>query len=522
MNIKPEVQTVDMLFRTVPQQYKIPIYQRRYVWGISNWRSLWSNIEDIFDTNQDLFAGIIVTHPSITQNDLEIYDVIDGQQRLTTLQIILCVIRDICELRGNANIVNDANRLLRNDTEDNRIVEAIGSDARYKLLPKKGSDEDAFRLLVDSPQHCGEIHGIHRAYYHFRDEIEKYDSDKIAELFFRVFTLQINVAQINLSEDDISEEIFASLNATGRMLSEFDYLRNNLFLRAGTDGDDLYNNYWLESFERDDDLNLDEFLHNFLKANLVQDRTESELKPFDVYQTQYRRELKQGGNSKYVHLSTLPMGVKSEFIQLTAYAKSYRELNGEMKNPDSDIGHFVQFCKDRKFPDLDPFLLFVKHRFGEEIDDVCQILESYIVRRMLCYDNYVKTNRDSYETIELIFFEAIVKGKFRAGFLAKLLYETEGWPEDNYVQDAFREAKSKDHDFIVYLFRQMQNWLKKQISYLGGPDTALDLQNQLVLLGEIESYIVEIQRDPNALDRLQERFNELWAPPHFFLTNELC
>ena len=245
MNIKPEVQTVDMLFRTVPQQYKIPIYQRRYVWGISNWRSLWSNIEDIFDTNQDLFAGIIVTHPSITQNDLEIYDVIDGQQRLTTLQIILCVIRDICELRGNANIVNDANRLLRNDTEDNRIVEAIGSDARYKLLPKKGSDEDAFRLLVDSPQHCGEIHGIHRAYYHFRDEIEKYDSDKIAELFFRVFTLQINVAQINLSEDDISEEIFASLNATGRMLSEFDYLRNNLFLRAGTDGDDLYNNYWL-------------------------------------------------------------------------------------------------------------------------------------------------------------------------------------------------------------------------------------------------------------------------------------
>ena len=515
MDIKPEVQTVDMLFRTVPQQYKIPIYQRRYVWDILNWRGLWRNIEDISKTNLDLFAGIIVTRPSIAMDDLDIYDVIDGQQRLTTFQIILCVIRDICRLRGLTSIVEDASRLLKNDTEDRRVVETIGPDAGYKLLPKEGSDRTAFCGLVDTSQDLGEVHPIHRAYRYFKNEIEKYESDRIENLFSKVFTLRINVAQIDISKGDISEEIFASLNATGRMLSEFDYLRNNLFLRAGSEGDDLYKDYWLKSFEREDDLDLDEFLRNFLKANLEPDPVDGELKPFDVYQTQYRRELKQGLESEYAHLRVLDFGIKSEFVQLTAYAESYRELNSDMKNPDLPVGSFVQFCKDRKFPALDPFLLFVKHRFGKELDTVCQILESYIVRRMLCYDNYADTNRVSYEHIELIFFQAIVNGEFSADWLAKSLCKTKTWPGDDQVQNAFREAKSKDPDFIAYVFRQIQDWIETQIVDWSGSNTELDLQNQLILLKEIQNYIAKIQNDPQELEKLQEGFNDLWAPPFF-------
>ncbi|MYA56674.1 DUF262 domain-containing protein [Candidatus Poribacteria bacterium] len=91
MEIKDEAQTVDILFSGSRKQYKIPIYQRRYVWNRKNWDNLWIDVKH--RSSNGLFTGIIVTRLQDDPGDLEIYDVIDGQQRLTTFQIILCVIR---------------------------------------------------------------------------------------------------------------------------------------------------------------------------------------------------------------------------------------------------------------------------------------------------------------------------------------------------------------------------------------------------------------------------------------------
>ena len=106
-------------------QYRVPRYQRRYVWDEINWNTLWEDIlsqlglefdrekdkEGIFkkrtqreDTlalvreNKDSghFTGLLVTRPTNLDEDLDRYEIIDGQQRLATFQIILCVIRDIC------------------------------------------------------------------------------------------------------------------------------------------------------------------------------------------------------------------------------------------------------------------------------------------------------------------------------------------------------------------------------------------------------------------------------------------
>ena len=81
------------------QQYWTPLYQRRYVWDTSNWEALWRDILKIqhqinAKENNQHFTGTIVTQPY--GNTQEKYEIIDGQQRLTTFQIIFCVIRDLC------------------------------------------------------------------------------------------------------------------------------------------------------------------------------------------------------------------------------------------------------------------------------------------------------------------------------------------------------------------------------------------------------------------------------------------
>ncbi len=88
-------------------QFRIPLFQRHYVWGMEDqWRPLWEDIEE--KSNQRLsqqlkadqlnhFTGAIVIQQKPTNVDeVKKYEIIDGQQRLTTFQVILCALRDVC------------------------------------------------------------------------------------------------------------------------------------------------------------------------------------------------------------------------------------------------------------------------------------------------------------------------------------------------------------------------------------------------------------------------------------------
>lgn len=133
--------TVEKLF-SPKRQYEIPIYQRRYVWGIENWDALWADIQEKFDSRfngeqpTSHFTGIIITCKEEKVQGLPKYQILDGQQRLTTFQILLCVIRDICKSN---------NYTLRADSAD-LLVKNEGYSEEYKLYPKEGFDEKAFCL----------------------------------------------------------------------------------------------------------------------------------------------------------------------------------------------------------------------------------------------------------------------------------------------------------------------------------------------------------------------------------------
>ena len=423
-------------------QYRIPLFQRHYVWDRENqWQPLWEDITDKssqrlshFERQQfSHFTGAIVVDQKGTNVDeVPKYEIIDGQQRLTTFQIILCAMRDVCELCGYSDIADEARSYIRNQGM------LLNEDEEYKLIPTK-FDRVSFQSLVDEPIAALGKNNIHTAYCYFKDEIAHYvNGDRVKILaMFRSVLNDFGLVQILLGPDDEPEEIFESLNARGQSLLEFDLLRNNLFLSAREDRDDFYRNYWahFETGYWDRKVKsgtLSElFLLHFLIAKLG---TEAVKPEFTVYQRRYRRMLEDN------------LGIEYEFSELQRYSEVYREMTD--CNDDSEIGQRMKFYKTFKLTTLHPFILFTVCEValsGSELNQVFDILESYTIRRMLCC-----RGKNGLKNYNKFFAELIrnLRGNFSLeNFIARLSAQTSAsrrYPTDDEVGPALHPRYDED------------------------------------------------------------------------------
>ena len=464
MNV--ERKTVNSLFK-VSVQYEIPMYQRRYVWNEENWSSLWSDIANNAEGKSERhFTGAIVTRLILAKSGgnrgtIDKYEIIDGQQRLTTFQLILCAFRDLCrseDYDDEYDLAGSAEEHIKNPSSDvDGDIERIEGDSIiksvYKLLPTD-YDSKAFRMLVNS-QEVNTEHSIHKAYSYFRDQIKDYvceDYNKMRQLVNSTID-RFEVAQINLERTDQSQEIFLSINATGRQLSEFDYLRNYIFLRAGEkeECEKLYNNHWYK-FETNPwtTKKLNEFLPVFLMAKRGPKVFQNNTKLFDLYQKEYRQNLPDNEQNP-----------THEVAQLELYAEAYKELDDS-----SRIGSRMQFYRDlatyeeidsynsaigfqhnRNITCIQSFILHLKNELKRpyrELYIVLDILESYVARRLL-----VDTvdSRYAYETIE-IFFREIVNGSRLFTVENLVQYLNRGgrrkWISNNEISRRFKESGNRE------------------------------------------------------------------------------
>ena len=364
-------------------QFIIPLFQRHYVWTEEEqWEPLWDDIEGkvrqrFSNEHQEQhfphFTGAIVIQQKMKNvGEVRQYEIIDGQQRLTTFQIILCALRDICESYEFDTIKKLAERYLRNEGYDSY------DEQQYKLIPTD-FDKDPFVSLIDK-RGDDRSQNICHAYTYFANKIKGYvDGDEQkTRCLFRSIKNDFGFVQILLDPHDEPEKIFESLNARGKPLLHFDLLRNNLFLRARIeeDRDRLYRDYW-KHFENRywetevtvarSKITLSElFFQHFVMAKLGD---ENVTPLFNVYQKRLV------GNK----------GVEHELSELKRYSEVYQELTD--CSPDSEIGRAMSFYKTFDITTLHPFILFIINELrvsGPDLSKVLQILESYTMRRVLC------------------------------------------------------------------------------------------------------------------------------------------
>lgn len=269
--MKPDKTSVYDLFDR-QRRYEVPLYQRQYVWTKDNqWAPLWDDIADkahfvqTREVKSPHFLGAIVTSQrQVFGPELNSWEIIDGQQRLTTLQVVLMAFADVLRGRGETRYERDMQRITRNEGVMRDPAE------RYKVWPTN-SDRDAFKTVMEAgslqallPVYPGlrgrqkrQVPRLAEAYAFFFHQIEQFiagtsdaatgDSSGRAEALFETFKRYLQIVNIELEADDDPQVIFESLNGRGVPLLPSDLVRNFVFMRAGRAGanlDSLYGERW--------------------------------------------------------------------------------------------------------------------------------------------------------------------------------------------------------------------------------------------------------------------------------------
>ena len=539
--IDADSKSVNALFQT-DVQYQVPLYQRRYIWNNESWEVLWKDILD--QASKEVsekakhFTGPIVTR-RVKRQEMR-FEVIDGQQRLMTFQLIFCVIRDLCKNLGYCKLKGIAGDHIQNGNIAIMGFLAIDPDPdpTYKFWASK-YDESTFKEIKveESEKNYGEnIHlaydkndkvlkpdrvnearskvfsegekvslNILDAYDYFYEKIrnhieEGFEEDNHIDGFeeetkkkikkkihnlLEVIKLNFELVQITPGESQQAEEIFESVNATGRKLSEFDYLRNNLFLRASDESERFYTDYWI--FEDDPDYvwnndRLESFFQAFLIAKLGPDILKNDAKLFDVY----RHNLKE-------------KNVENEFRELKAYGETYKHLDND--NGNAYFKEQMQFYADLSTfydnkNDYNPgirllnynniilvqaFILHLVHKTGisyqkgqEDLEQVFRVLESYTTRRLLI-DTII--GRYPYQQI-INYFRQISSGdlsnsEFSISELAECLgnkdKESKGserkWIPYNEIRNAFQRSRNRHMGIQSPYFQACLRFTERYILY---------------------------------------------------------
>ena len=239
--MEAKIVNLETLFK-LPVSYRIPQFQRPYAWKQdSQWKPLWNDIAACAKRSlagEELrphFMGAIVLQRQFTSSgEVDKRIVVDGQQRLTTLQLL---IKAIAEVFTNWNFEARAKRLIHLTTNDDSHL-AEDNDNDTKIRQSNRNDQTAFQEIIRMSE-SSRLSSICDAFDFFKENVEAWlkeggnpmDDDK-AEALERVITKQVQIAAIDLDEEEEPHIIFETLNERGEPLTQSDRIKNTVMYRA--------------------------------------------------------------------------------------------------------------------------------------------------------------------------------------------------------------------------------------------------------------------------------------------------
>ena len=348
-------------------RYVIPVYQRRYDWKIENCKQLYDDLIRLTKSKGTHFFGSIVSDVkgggAITE-----FHIIDGQQRLTTVTLLLLAIAKLVEEgKAKSNEID-----LRDQIMERFVISKwANKDNRIKLIPVKRDRQALYNLIFEDKEYYMENSNLTINFKYFYNRLKK-DSDIIDEIYFAIQRLQ--VISITLDKDDDAQLIFESLNSTGLALSEGDKIRNFILMNLPLDiQNEYFEKYWIK-IEDLTNKKIDNFVRNYLSI-----KTSSTPTMAKVY-----FEFKDYVNR---HNDTLEKLLED----MLRYSKFYKKLldgKSEFNNKDLDASMF-NFMK-MEITVTEPFFMEVLSLNDEgklSLDDligVYETIETYLFRRNIC------------------------------------------------------------------------------------------------------------------------------------------
>ena len=211
-------------------QYIIPLFQRNYLWEKEHWdrlrKDIWSLMED--DSKPVHFLGPLVCTPAPHfPGSVPAYQLIDGQQRLTTLTLLLAAIRNVAFSRNLTNLAEEI-------SEDYLCHKRKLGTERYKVLPRLGDREALIAIIDGNDLASYEDSRIYDALKYFHRHAEHWARQRTEEqLRTLLVTVTVRLALVVVTiEGESPYEIFESLNSKGLPLAQADLIRNFIFMQV--------------------------------------------------------------------------------------------------------------------------------------------------------------------------------------------------------------------------------------------------------------------------------------------------
>lgn len=249
------------------KQFTIPIYQRRYSWETEECQQLWEDIKDMVTHNlSGHFIGAVVSvHEEQLATAVQLYELVDGQQRTTTIILLLLAIRDFIK----ENNLVDENIPDAHAIEGKYLINQYEKgEKQYKLMLKDEDQKDLVNLLNGKTDFISESN-IKANYDFFKQMLKKSDIP-LGLIFDGLGKLKIVDIMLNSKEDN-AQGVFESLNSKGKNLSTFELIQNFILMSCLSKTEEqlkIYEDIWLkiEELFNDDELsNLkDEFFIHYL------------------------------------------------------------------------------------------------------------------------------------------------------------------------------------------------------------------------------------------------------------------
>ncbi len=380
--------TINGFFALPGTIFSIPVYQRNYTWEEENCEKLLQDIVSISQNKKTHFMGSItyILHSIDDEKSLrqlQEFVIIDGQQRITTLMLLLKAIETKIQ---NEEIKKEIDNLLNL------------SGQKLRLKPIK-SDKEAFDLVMQNRSH--EIQGvshIRNNYKFFTKELDNYISKgyRIEEIYGAFLRLKIVAIGLELGEDD-PQVVFESINATGVQLKGLDLIRNYLMMGENSDRQKhLYDTYWVPLENWLGEKNLNDFIKTYLR----------------IY---FEDKVKEGEREVYYalkahHRENFPNDIQGLMSDMREYGRIYqifldRDHYFLERGDSQQLANLRLRIKDLvkiKFGVAKPFVLRCARDFEEgKLDyenfyEILQILISYFVRRSVCGESTNALNKVLY------------------------------------------------------------------------------------------------------------------------------
>lgn len=430
--MKPSIQSLGHILYS-PSQYVIPVFQRNYRWEAPQWEKVWNSLQEIQQPGKtgNHFMGFLVFVPGLPQPGQHVtFHLIDGQQRLTTLSLVLAALRNVAREEGGGELADEIH-------EEYLVHPRKKGDQRYRLLPKE-RDQASYLAIIDERE--GAEGRLAQAVAYFEDKLEAL-ADQDAGLLRSVFETVKQRFEFMCAtlESENAYNIFKSLNSTGVPLGPSDLIRNFVFMHVPPDDHDEFDrSLWdpLEKrFERDggtlDEERFSRFFRDFLMCS---GRYVSPKETFSAFEERFEAT------------GFAPDELAATLVRFSAY---FEVISGEREDSDRAVTKALVGLNALESSTTIPLLLWLfefrsdGRISSERLSHAIEMLRGFILRRFIC--------SESSRGYGQMFVRAIrPDAADPVADLEAYLLER-GWPDVRQFQAAFAEFPLYQRDYARHI-----------------------------------------------------------------------